>query len=204
MLFHYVQQKPSDEEVGEPGLDQGSSKPAKEELSDGARSKLSDEGGKENGENTERESVGRSPLPGESPLPDIRTDVKEKTAKNEEEKVKEEQVNEDLVAGYDMSRDGQGDKYVIEDRRGSLRHQPNLSDLEKEGRDREADRTGEKEGRYNYKQGPSTFADGNDEKEGLNNYKQGRSNIREEDEEVSNEHKQQGSSLPSTFEPEQV
>ena len=145
MLFHHVQQKASEEEeeVGrsEPGLfGERSVKPAADQLSDGERSKLSD---KERGE--------------------IRTEVRK--ANNEEE---EEKVNEDLVARRDMSKHGEGDKYVGDDLR-----------------DREAERTDETEGRYNYKQGGS--------------------NIREEEDEGGwFNHKQQGSSIASTIEPEQV
>ena len=91
-------------------------------------------------------------------------EVREAVGAEEEE----EKVNEDLVARRDMSKHGEGDKYVGDDLR-----------------DREAERTDETEGRYNYKQGGS--------------------NIREEEDEGGwFNHKQQGSSIASTIEPEQV
>ena len=126
VLFHHVQQKASEEEeeVGrsDPGLFAGQrsvklSKEMVDQLSDGERSKLSDQGDKERGE--------------------VKTGVKK--AKHEGEEVVEE-VNEDLVARRDMSRHGQGDKYVGDDLR---------------------DRKGE--GIYKYKQGGSNMREEGDE-----------------------------------------
>ena len=127
VLFHHVQQKASEEEEEEvsrsdPGLFAGQrsvklSKEMVDQLSDGERSKLSDQGDKERGE--------------------VKTGVKK--AKHEGEEVVEE-VNEDLVARRDMSRHGQGDKYVGDDLR---------------------DRKGE--GRYKYKQGGSNIREEGDE-----------------------------------------
>ena len=155
VLFHHVQQKASEEEKEEvgrsdPGLFAGqrSVKPSKEivdQMSDGERSKLTDQGDKE--------------------MLEVKTGAKK--AKHEEEEEVEE-VNEDLVARRDMSRHSQGDKYVGDDLR--------LRDRKGEGG---------REGRYKYKQGGS--------------------NIREEGNEGGwFSHKQLGSSITSTIEPEQV
>ena len=84
-------------------------------------------------------------------------------------KEKHKEVKEDLGAQRDISRHGQGDEYVGDDLR-----------------ERMAERTEEREGRYNFEQGGSNTQD------------------EEEDEGGWFNHKQQGSSIPSKIEPEQV
>ena len=197
MLYHHVQQKPSEEEIGrseKPGLDQRSlildKETVHQQLAD-AGSKLSGQGDKENSEKAGRETVGR-PLLGE-----IGTEVKEEKTKIQEQEIEQEQVNEELATGHFLSRHGQDEMYVEDGQRESLRHQPDLTDLEKEVRNRKADRTQEKvEGGHNYKQGPSILVDGKGGKEVP-------SIVREEEEGGYN-HNQQDSSILGTIEPEQV
>ena len=151
MLYHYVQQKPSElEEIGrseKPNLDQKSLIP------NGERRKLSDQGDKEDGEKAERETVGRALLG------DIRTELKQKKPKQERE-----QINKDFAGQLDMSRHGQDETYVGDDQRESLNW----------GRRKEADKTHEKEGVY--EQVPSVIREEKEEG-GYSNHNQQDSSI---------------------------